>query len=179
MQILKTKIFGCYEIYPVVLKDERGAFVKTLRSDIFRDNGLATDFVEEYYTISRKRVLRGLHFQNPPMAHHKIVYCPVGEVIDAVLDLRKGSPTYGQHLLFNLSAEKANLIYVPEGLAHGFYVKSATALMMYKVTTHYAPELDSGILWSSAGIPWPDSNPIISKRDSVFISFSEFNSSFS
>jgi len=178
MKIRKTKIPGCYEIHPVVFKDERGSFVKTLNNEIFRNNGIETTFAEEYYTVSRKGVLRGLHFQNPPMAHKKIVYCPIGEVIDAVLDLRKGSPTYGQYLIFNLSAEEANIIYIPEGLAHGFYAKTETVLMIYKTTTLYTPELDSGILWNSAGIPWPALDPIISKRDASFIPFIEYNSKF-
>lgn len=178
MRISRTEIAGCYELFPNVFKDERGVFVKTFHREVFKENGLDVDFAEEYYSISKKNVLRGLHFQFPPMEHTKMVYCTEGTVMDAVVDLRVGSPTYLRHLTFELSAEKANIIYIPPGLAHGFYVLSEYATVHYKVTSVYSPQHDSGILWSSAGIPWPGSSPLISKRDSEFLSLSEFTSPF-
>lgn len=179
MEIKKTKISGCYEIIPKVLKDERGYFVKTFHQDIFRESELETHFAEEYYSLSHKGVLRGLHFQLPLADHVKMVYCVAGRVIDAVVDLRVGSSTYGQYEIFEMSSERANMVYIPRGLAHGFYVLSDNALMLYKVTSIYSPEHDAGILWNSAGIQWPDINPIISKRDSDFPSLSNFISPFS
>jgi dTDP-4-dehydrorhamnose 3,5-epimerase len=178
MRIQETIIPGCYEILPNILKDERGRFVKTFHQDIFTEHGLATRFAEEYYTYSRRGVLRGLHFQIPPRDHVKLVTCVSGAVLDAVVDLRVGSPAYGKHLTFELSAEKANMLYLPAGLAHGFYVQSADALLLYKVTSVYSPAHDAGLLWSSAGISWPDRSPIISVRDGGFPAFAEFKSPF-
>ena len=178
MQIHHTPIQGCYEILPRVFKDGRGSFVKTFHQEVFAKHQLETEFAEEYYSVSYQNVLRGLHFQLPPHAHTKIVYCVLGQVIDAVVDLRVGSPTYGQFATFDVSAEKANIIYIPPGLAHGFYVTSETAIMMYKVSTVYAPESDTGIRWDSVGINWPSPNPIVSERDSGFVALSDFTSPF-
>lgn len=173
-----SKILGCFEIIPETFKDERGTFVKTFHESVFKENRLEINYPEEYYSFSHKRVLRGLHFQLPPMDHIKLVYCVLGKVFDVVVDLRVGSPTYGQFETFELSSEKANMIYIPKGLAHGFYVLSESAIMVYRVTTVYSPEHDTGILWNSVGIPWPDEKPIISKRDSEFKPFKDFKSPF-
>jgi dTDP-4-dehydrorhamnose 3,5-epimerase len=177
--IKETLIPGCYELQPNAFKDERGFFIKTFHRDVFEYNGLETNFVEEYYSFSHKGVLRGLHFQLPPMDHVKLVYCVYGRVLDVIVDLRVGSPTYGDFEIFELSDEQANMVYIPKGLAHGFYVLSESAIMMYKVSTVYSPEHDTGILWNSIGIPWPDEKPIISKRDSEFLAFKDFKSHFS
>ncbi len=168
MQFNDTKIPGCYEIIPRVLPDERGLFVKSFHRPLFAEHGLATDFAEAYYSLSRKGVLRGLHFQTPPQDHAKLVYCPAGEVLDAVVDLRAGSPTFGEYATFTLNDRSANIVYLPPGLAHGFWTLSDHALVMYQVTTVHAPEHDAGILWNSAGIPWPGDAPVISARDRSF-----------
>lgn len=178
MQIKHTKISGCFELQPVVFNDERGVFVKTFLQSIFTEFELETNFTEEYYSLSHQGVLRGLHFQLPPVDHTKIVYCAFGEILDVVVDLRVGSPTFGQYELFQISSEKANMIYIPHGLAHGFYVVSEKAILVYKVSTEYSPKHDSGILWNSLGIPWPNQMPIISKRDSQFLPFSKLESPF-
>lgn len=174
----QTQIPGCLEIVPKIFKDERGRFVKTFQQNIFKKHGLEANFVEEYYSVSYKGVLRGLHFQLPPMEHVKIVYCIAGKVLDVVVDLRVGSPTYGGCEIIELSDERANMVYIPKGLAHGFYVLSDNATMMYKVTTTYSPEHDTGILWSSVNIPWPDKRPVVSKRDGAFKAFKDFKSPF-
>lgn len=178
MQIKNTFIPGCYELFTNMFKDNRGLFVKTFHSGVFEENKLETCFTEEFYTYSRRGVLRGLHFQIPPMDHDKLVYCVDGEVIDAVLDLRVGSPTYGKHVLFSLSAEKGNMIYMPRGTAHGFYTVSSHSILIYKVTSVYSPEHDTGVLWNSAGIPWPDKAPILSLRDTEFTPLKNFDSPF-
>lgn len=178
MKFKETTIPGCFEIFPEVFKDNRGLFVKTFYQDIFRERVLDIHYTEEYYSFSYKGVLRGLHFQLPPMEYAKLVYCVYGNVFDVVLDLRIGSPTYGGFEIFELSAEKANMVYIPKGLAHGFYVLSKNTIMMYKVTTMHSPKHDTGILWNSTGIPWPDKKPVISKRDSNLISFADFKSPF-
>ena len=174
----KTIIPSCFHIAPLVVKDKRGVFVKVFQQEYFSRQGLETSFPEEYYTISKKRVLRGLHFQIPPCDQTKIVHCLSGKVIDVVVDLRIGSPAYGKYATFTLDAKKGDMIYIPKGLAHGFYVLSQQAIMLYKVSTAYSPEHDKGILWNSAGIPWADSHPIISSRDRKFVPFSEFKSPF-
>jgi dTDP-4-dehydrorhamnose 3,5-epimerase len=173
-----TAIPGCFELLPKIVADERGTFVKTFHRDMFLEHGLETNFAEEYYSRSAHGVLRGLHFQLPPQDHVKIVYCVDGEVLDAVVDLRIGSPTYGTHQTFSLSGEKANMLYIPAGLAHGFYVTGSHATMMYKVTTVYSPEHDAGIHWQSAGIPWPVEQPVVSLRDARFAPLAAFESPF-
>ncbi len=178
MDVKQTYIPGCLELILKPFKDERGTFVKTFHHDLFAANKLITQFAEEYYTFSRHGVLRGLHFQVPPMDHVKVVCCISGSVLDAVLDLRKGSPTYGGYELFELSAEKANMLYIPTGLAHGFYVTGDHAVMLYKVTTLHSPPHDAGIRWDSAGIAWPNAHPIISPRDRGFPSLADFSSPF-
>ncbi len=170
----ETAIPGCFELVPRKTEDERGCFVKTFHRNGFESLGLKTGWREEYYSVSRKGVLRGLHFQLPPHDHVKLVYCTAGRVLDAVLDLRIGSPVYGQHLLCELDAEKANMLYLPKGVAHGFYTLSDSATMVYKVSTVYVPTCDTGILWNSAGIPWPDDQPTVSQRDGTLPALSDF-----
>lgn len=175
---LDTNIPGCFELIPRKMADERGCFVKTFHRNAFEEICLGIDWREEYYSVSNKGVLRGLHFQLPPHDHEKLVYCTSGEVLDAVVDLRVGSPMYGQHVMFKLNAAKANMIYIPKGCAHGFYTVSDSATMMYKVSSVYAPEADAGVLWSSAGILWPNIEPIISDRDKSFMPLNVFKSPF-
>ncbi len=178
MNVKETIIPCCFEIHPDVIKDERGTFVKTFHQDIFDKHGLNTDFAEEYYSYSKKGVLRGFHFQIPPHDHVKIVYCVSGTVMDAIIDLRKGSPTCGQHAVFELTGERANALYLEKGIAHAFYTMSDFAIVMYKVTTVHAPAHDAGILWNSAGVPWPDDMPVLSERDKSFPPLSRVKSPF-
>lgn len=174
MKILSTAIPGCFELIPKILTDQRGSFIKTYQRELFERAGLETDWREEYYSTSNKGVLRGLHFQLPPHDHVKLVYCTAGAVLDVVLDLRVGSPAFGTHVRFGLDGADARMIYLPKGCAHGFYTLSATATMMYKVSTVYAPDHDAGILWNSAGIEWPDAAPIMSERDKTFPTLANF-----
>ncbi len=177
-QINETSINGCFEIILNKFEDNRGLFVKTFNKEIFDKFGITHRFEEEYYSVSHNNVLRGMHFQLPPHEVTKIVYCVSGEIMDVVIDLRANSPTYGKSLQLTLSSEKANMLYIPSGLAHGFYTVSNEAIMCYKVSGVYSQEDDTGILWSSAGIPWPTINPIISKRDLEFHTLSEFMTPF-
>ena len=172
-----TGISGCYELQPIVRADSRGKFVKTFHTEYFAENGLETSFPEQYYSVSRKGVLRGMHFQLPPHAHSKIVYCTAGSILDVALDLRTGSPTYAKHISLEISADKGNMLYLPEGLAHGFY-SVTEATVAYNVGTVYNPESDAGILWSSIGMEWPNTNPYLSERDTTFPTLNEFQSPF-
>lgn len=177
-EFVSSIIPGCLEIRPRIFGDQRGRFVKTFHKMFFAERGLNIHWPEEYYSVSKQGVLRGFHFQLPPHDHEKLVYCTAGEVLDAVVDLRVGSPTYGKHATFRLSAESANLIYIPRGLAHGFLTLSNSATMMYKVASVYAPLHEAGILWNSAEVDWPVSTPILSERDAGFKSLKDFSSPF-
>lgn len=178
MKITATMINGCFLIQLNMMKDDRGRFVKVFHEDIFREHKLVTHFTEQFYTVSRKRVLRGLHFQLPPHDHAKIIYCVQGSIFDAALDIRVGSPTFGKALTVELSAENGRALYFPKGIAHGFYALSDEALMVYNVSSTYSPAHDTGILWNSAAINWPDPDPIVSERDCGFLTFADFQSPF-
>lgn len=178
LRIEQTGLPGCYELFPQVFRDHRGCFVKTFHEDAFVEAGLVGHFAEEYYSVSHRRVLRGLHFQIPPSDHVKLVYCIAGFVLDVVVDVREGSPTFGQHQTFTLNARRRSLVYIPSGLAHGFYVLSANATLVYKTTSVHSPEHDTGIRWNSAGIEWPDTTPVVSARDQAFPALSEFRTPF-
>jgi dTDP-4-dehydrorhamnose 3,5-epimerase len=178
MEFNETFLPGCYEIQPNVFIDKRGRFVKTFHQEIFAEHGLHTEYAEAFYSVSKRHVLRGLHFQVPPYEQAKVVYCLVGKILDAVVDLRNGSPTYGRHVTLELSANQANMVYIPVGMAHGFYTLSDTALMVYNVTSVYSPEHDTGILWNSGGIRWPDNEPIVSDKDAKLLPLANFRSPF-
>lgn len=178
MKIVPTALPGCYQIVTDIRRDERGSFVKVFHEETFRRHGLATGFAEEYYSTSRRGVIRGLHFQTPPHDHAKLVYCVQGTVLDAALDLRRGSPSYGRHITLELSAENGHMLYLPAGLAHGFCSLSAQSLMVYKVTSAYAPDNDGGVLWNSAGIAWPAQEPVMSARDRTFPTLAQFDTPF-
>ena len=174
----QTALPGCFEIQPIVRGDSRGRFVKTFHANTFNELSLETEFPEQYYSVSAAGVLRGLHFQTPPMDHNKLVYCTSGRILDAVLDIRLDSPTFGKSITLELSAAKANMIYIPKGMAHGFY-SITDATVAYNVSTVYSPEHDAGILWNSAGIDWAVSDPSLSERDRLFEPFDQFESPFS
>jgi dTDP-4-dehydrorhamnose 3,5-epimerase len=174
----ETEISGFVELRSTTEVDIRGSFTKTFHRHFFAENGLPIAFGEQYYTISKKGTLRGLHFQLPPHDHAKLVYCVLGEILDVAVDLRTDSPTFRRHGTVTISAEKANEVLLVSGLAHGFYVLSETAIVVYNVTSTYAPDHDTGIHWNSVGVQWPGVNPIISERDKALPMFSDFRSPF-
>jgi dTDP-4-dehydrorhamnose 3,5-epimerase len=178
IELRPLPIAGCYEISSQRISDERGWFLKLFREDIFRRCGLECEFREQYISSSQRNVIRGMHFQLPPADHAKLVFCAHGEVFDVFLDIRRGSPTFGIHGALTLSAEAANAIYLPRGIAHGFCAVSDLALVTYSVTTVYSPEKDCGVRWDSFGSKWPTSSPVLSKRDLGFPSLEEFVSPF-
>ncbi|WP_235068992.1 dTDP-4-dehydrorhamnose 3,5-epimerase [Turicibacter sp. TJ11] len=153
---IQTKIPDLYIIEPKVFGDDRGYFMESYSQKDFADAGLTMNFVQDNESKSRKGVLRGLHFQTQH-TQGKLVRVTQGEVWDVAVDLRKGSPTYGQWEGVYLSAENKRQFYVPEGFAHGFVVTSDEAVFNYKCTDFYAPEYDSGLLWNDeeVGIDWP------------------------
>lgn len=177
-QVNKTNLKGCLELVPKVFTDIRGTSVKPFHIDTFKELGLVCDFAEDLMVVSRKNVLRGLHFQNPPYAQAKLIYCMRGSILDVVLDIRKGSPTYGKYETFHLSGSNNHMLYIPEGLAHGYLTLEDQSIVMYKMSSVYKPEFESGIRWDSIGISWGADNPIISERDKKFITFDKLNSQF-
>lgn len=163
--------------------DARGSFVKTfIRSTFDALPGLGPsdpsfDFREEFYSLSNKDVLRGMHFQRPPHDHDKLVYCAAGRVLDVLLDLRKG-PGYGKSGSVTLDAETPQLLVIPKGIAHGFVAQQDQSLLVYKTSTEHAPSHDAGIRYDSFGFEWPCAEPILSDRDRKHPALADFESPF-
>ena len=178
MTVTELHIPGCLLIVPDHSEDERGTFVKSYHEPTWQSLGLRTDWVEEYYSVSRQGVLRGLHCQLPPSEHAKVVSCLSGKVFDVLVDLRKGSPQYGKAISLVLDAGQPSLIYIAAGLAHGFYTMSLEATVVYRVTSVHDAGRDAGILWSSVDVAWPAASPIVSARDAALPSLSHFDSPF-
>ncbi len=174
----ETKIDGFFELRPKIIFDDRGSFVKVFNRSSFVELGLSANWSEQYYSSSKKEVIRGMHFQAPPFHHAKLVYCIEGEVLDVALDLRIGSSTYGQTASLVLSREHGNMAYLAPGLAHGFYVLSDSATLIYNVTSEYSENHDSGIHWNSFGFIWPTNPSSVSNRDAGLVAFDKFHSPF-
>ena len=175
---IETKIPGLYVIKPRIIKDNRGLFVKLFHNELFEELGLKSDFKEEYYSTSSKGVVRGLHFQEPPEEHVKCITCLHGEIFDAVVDLRKSSPTYGEHFTIELKASEPAILYIPEGMAHGFMSLTNNSVFLNKTTTVFNAQCDTGVHWDSCGIEWPDIPMILSEKDKNMISFNNYESPF-
>lgn len=178
MQLTELAFSGCYLLQPRVFQDARGRFVKPLVVSQLQSHGLRTDFVEQYHSTSAPGVIRGMHFQTPPHAHAKLVYCAAGAVTDVLLDLRKQSPTYGRCIALPLTAESGQALYLATGIAHGFVALEAPALMIYNVTSEYAPAHDNGVRWDSFGLDWGVAAPVVSERDRGFSALADFESPF-
>jgi dTDP-4-dehydrorhamnose 3,5-epimerase len=178
MEFESTKFDGCYLISPFISKDRRGEFIKTYSEDIYLNRKLPTLWREEYYSISYKNVIRGMHFQLPPHDHEKIVFCTQGNVVDVIVDLRKESKTFKEALVIELNGKKNEGVFIPKGMAHGFLAKTDKVVMTYKVATVYSPDYDAGIRWDSVGVDWKVENPIISERDCKHPLLKDFNSPF-
>src|ERR1700742_4060126 len=142
--------------------DDRGSFVKTFHESTLAAAGIHFTLRESYFSISKKDVIRGMHFQLPPHQHSKIVFCPQGAILDVIIDLRKDSATYGHHYAHELSAENCQAFYIPEGFAHGFKALTEDAMTYYLVSSEYNREHDAGIRYDSIGMDWGLSHPIIS-----------------
>jgi len=173
-----TKIPGCLIVESEAHQDERGRFTKWFQSDGFEALGLPTQWAEDYTSVSKCGVIRGLHFQTPPFEHDKLVACLQGQAFDVVLDVRLGSPTWGEHVIVDLCADSANAVFIPAGCAHGFCALKDDTLILYKVGSVHAPAHDTGIRWDSAGIAWPLDAPIVSKRDQALPELYGFASPF-
>lgn len=167
MKTARTRMEGVLLIEPAVFPDERGLFMEAWSRDRYAREGLDVDFVQDNVSLSRRHVLRGLHFQNP-VAQGKLVSVLRGAVWDVVVDLRLGSPTFAEWEGFTLR-EQGSQLYVPPGFAHGFVVTSDAALFSYKCTAPYSPPNERGLRWNDpdVGVAWPVDAPLLSEKDAA------------
>jgi len=182
MEVIKTNIEGVVIIEPKVFKDARGYFFESFSQREFEEKVRKINFVQDNESMSSYGVMRGLHFQCPPFTQSKLVRCVKGRVLDVAVDIRKGSPTYGQHVAVELTEDNHRQFFVPRGFAHGFAVLSEIAVFQYKCDNFYAPEADGGISIKdeSLGIDWqiPTSNAILSDKDLKHAYLKDFDSPF-
>ena len=187
MEIIKTAIKDVLIIEPRVFKDARGYFFESFSKREFDEKvtpilGHSINFVQDNESMSRRGVMRGLHFQRPPFTQSKLVRCVRGAVLDVAVDIRKGSQTYGQHVAVELTEENHRQFFVPRGFAHGFAVLSDIAVFQYKCDEFYHPEADGGIsiVDNSLGIDWKisDAEAILSEKDTKHSMLKDFESPF-
>ena len=182
MEIIKTGIEGLLILEPRIFKDARGYFFESFSQREFEEKVGPVHFVQDNESMSTYGVMRGLHFQRPPYTQSKLVRCVSGAVLDVAVDIRQGSPTYGQHVAVELTAENHRQFFIPKGFAHGFAVLSETAVFQYKCDEFYHPEADAGIsiLDESLGIDWriPMDKAILSDKDMRHGTLDDFQSPF-
>ncbi len=182
MEAIKTNIDGVFIIEPRVFNDARGYFFESYSERDFNAQVREIHFVQDNESKSSYGVMRGLHFQRPPFTQSKLVRCVKGAVLDVAVDIRKGSPTYGQHVAVELTEDNHRQFFVPRGFAHGFAVLSEEAVFQYKCDTFYHPEADGGIsiLDTSLGIDWriPTDKAILSEKDTKHPLLADFDSPF-
>ena len=182
MEIIKTGIEGLLILEPRIFQDARGYFFESFSQREFEEKVGPVHFVQDNESMSSYGVMRGLHFQRPPYTQSKLVRCVKGAVLDVAVDIRQGSPTYGQHVAVELTAENHRQFFIPKGFAHGFAVLSETAVFQYKCDEFYHPEVDAGIsiLDDSLGIDWriPTDKAILSDKDTRHGMLADFQSPF-
>lgn len=182
MKAIQTRIPGVIIIEPIVFGDARGYFFESWSQKVFDEQVRPIMFVQDNESMSSYGVMRGLHFQKPPYTQSKLVRCVKGSVLDVAVDIRKGSPTYGQHVAVELTEENHRQFFVPRGFAHGFAVLSETAIFQYKCDNFYAPQADGGIsiLDDSLGIDWriPTDKALLSEKDTKHALLKDFDSPF-
>ena len=166
MKSLPTRLDGVVLIEPVVHGDERGFMVESFSREAWAELGVGVDFVQHNHSRSSKGTLRGIHFQTEP-GQAKLVRCPRGEILDVAVDLRRGSPTYGQWEAHVLDDVKHRQLFVPVGFGHGFAVLSDVADVAYQVSSYYDPATEAGIAWDDpgVGVEWRVADPLLSERD--------------
>ena len=180
IKIEKTHIEGLLLIHPSVFADNRGCFFESYNKITFQDHGLNVDFVQDNQSVSHKNVIRGLHLQAPPFAQGKLVRVAHGKAIDVAVDIRKNSPTFGQHLAVELSADNNTMFWIPEGFAHGFVALEDNTVFLYKTTNYYHQASEMAICPTDSvlNIDWGVENPVLSDRDRENSLFDVFVSPF-
>ncbi len=183
MEVIKTSIEGVVIIEPRIFKDARGYFMESFSAREFEEKVCKTTFVQDNESFSSYGVVRGLHFQKPPFTQSKLVRVIKGAVLDVAVDIRKGSPTYGQHVAVELTEDNHRQLFIPHGFAHGFAVLSKEVLFQYKCDNFYAPQADGGIAWNDPdlNIDWriPLDKVILSEKDSKHPLLKDYESDFS
>ena len=180
MEIIKTPLEGLLIVKPDVFEDDRGYFFESYNRNAFLAQGIAVDFVHDNESRSKKGVLRGLHFQNPPHAQGKLVRVMRGSVLDVAVDIRKKSPTYGKWSSIMLSGQNKWMYWIPAGFAHGFLTLEDDTIFFYKCTQGYNKESEGSIRWNDPdlGINWGVTDPVISPKDVAAPFFRGFESRF-
>lgn len=180
MTVDRFEIDGLLLIKPAVFSDERGLFYETYSSNRYSDYGIPSSFAQDNESISKKNVLRGLHFQSPPYDQGKLVRVIKGAAIDVAVDIRKQSPTYGKFIMVELTEENKHQFWIPSGFAHGFLSLTDETIFSYKCTNLYNKQSESGLLWNDKdiNIKWNIDNPIVSEKDMQFAPFNSFKSPF-
>lgn len=169
MRVIESKLEGVKLIEPKAFGDHRGFFMESYNETLFNEHGINHTFIQDNHSLSKEAgVLRGMHYQLEPKAQTKLIRVATGAIYDVVVDIRKGSPTYGQWEGYILSEHNKRQLLVPRGFAHGFCTITENVNVLYKVDELYSPEHDRGIAWDdpSLGIKWPISEPILSEKDS-------------
>lgn len=183
MEVKKTKIDGVCIIDPRIFNDARGYFFESFSKREFEEKVIRTEFVQDNESKSSYGVLRGLHFQKPPYAQSKLVRCVKGAVLDVAVDIRKGSPTYGQWVSCLLTEDNHTQFFVPRGFAHGFSVLSEEVIFQYKCDNFYAPQAEGAIAWNDPdlAIDWriPEDRVLLSEKDAHHPLLKDFDSPFS
>ena len=180
MKFINVEIEGLVIIEPNVFEDNRGYFYESYNKEQFEKNGVEDLFLQDNLSSSKKNVLRGLHFQNPPFSQAKLIKVIQGSVLDVAVDLRKDSITYGQHYTVHLSGANKKMFYIPKGFAHGFLTLEDNTIFSYKCSNVYNKESEDSILWNDKdlNIDWGVDNPILSEKDQQSKSFNEYLSLF-
>jgi len=180
MEIVKTNLEGLLVIKSKCIRDNRGHFFESWNKLEYKNIGLDIDFVQDNQSLSKKGVLRGLHFQHPPFAQGKLVRVIKGAVVDIAVDIRKDSPTYGEHYSIRLTEENNKILWVPPGFAHGFVSLEDNTIFSYKCTAYYDKDSEDSLFWADTdlSIDWGVDNPLVSKKDLLAGSFKNFTSPF-
>ncbi|HEX8657913.1 MAG TPA: dTDP-4-dehydrorhamnose 3,5-epimerase [Hymenobacter sp.] len=181
MEVKQYALAGLVEFVPRMFADDRGVFFETFSARLMAQAGADAQWVQDNQSNSKKGVLRGLHFQRPPHAQAKLVRVGQGRALDVAVDLRKDSPTYGQHQLVELTAERGNMLYVPAGFAHGFMALEDDTIFLYKCSDYYAPGAEGGLRWDDTdlNIQWgTEVAPLVSGKDQELPLLKDFVSPF-
>ena len=180
MEIIESKIKDLLIIKPKVFADSRGYFFESYNENIFKQHGIDVNFMQDNQSLSSTGVLRGLHFQAPPFAQGKLVRVITGSVLDIAVDIRNGSPTYGEHVAIELNEENKTMFYIPPGFAHGFATLRDNTIFSYKCTNVYNKSSEGTVLWNDTdlNIDWGIKDPILSEKDIAGTLFKDFVSPF-
>lgn len=177
MELIRSNIENLFTYYNKNSIDFRGAFIKVFQKSYFKDIP-KYDVHEQYFSISKKNVIRGMHFQERPFDHSKIVTCVKGKALDVIIDLRKSSSSFLEIESFEISSDNKLSIFIPPGCAHGFLSLEEDTILLYNVSSEYSPKHDTGIHYNSFGFNWPINKPIVSERDDKLVFLSEYKTKF-